>query len=50
MHAAYEPIRLEDEMTARGRLQRSRVIEKSQSRRMFRQRAEIARDQAFFAG
>jgi hypothetical protein len=50
MHAADEPIRLEHQIAAGGRLQRSGVIEKSQGRRMLRQRTEVARDQTFLPG
>jgi hypothetical protein len=49
MHAAYQPIRLEYQVTAGGRLQRSGVIEKSQGCGMLRQRTEVARDQPFLA-
>jgi len=50
MHAADEPVGLEHQVAAGGRLERGGIVEKSQGCRMLRQSAEVAHDQVFLAG
>jgi hypothetical protein len=50
MHTADKAVGLEHDITARRRHQRSGIINKPKGSRMLCQRAEVARDQALFAG